>query len=294
MKIVGLMPVRNEAWVLGLSARVALEWCDELIIFDHASEDASVDIATEIGMQNNPRVFVLGTRDRVWHEMKHRQIMLDIARSADIGATHIAMIDADEILTANLLPMMRGEIAKMSPGWMFTLPLYNLRRGINRFHANGTWGNRTVSVCFVNDVKLNWLGDKFHSREPHGKRLPQWADSKVYDSGGVMHLWGASEKRLLAKHALYKVTERLRWPNKVVADIDHLYSACVKGWDKRDDPAKWTYAVVPPEWWRGYEERGWMKYLDVDAESWQIAEVKRLVAEHGSEMFEGLDLFGVA
>jgi hypothetical protein len=37
-----------------------------------------------------------------------------------------------------------------------------------------------------------------------------------------------------------------------------------------------------------------MKYLDVDAEPWQEAEVRRLVAEHGRETFAGLDLFGVA
>jgi hypothetical protein len=37
-----------------------------------------------------------------------------------------------------------------------------------------------------------------------------------------------------------------------------------------------------------------MKYLDVDAEPWQEAEVRRLVAEYGREKFTGLDLFGVA
>ena len=35
------MPVRNEAWCLGLTARAALKWCDELVILDHASNDAT-------------------------------------------------------------------------------------------------------------------------------------------------------------------------------------------------------------------------------------------------------------
>ena len=37
MKIIGLMAARNEQWCLGLSARAALMWLDELVILDHAS-----------------------------------------------------------------------------------------------------------------------------------------------------------------------------------------------------------------------------------------------------------------
>ena len=32
MKLVGIMPVRNEDWCLDLTARAALMWCDELVI----------------------------------------------------------------------------------------------------------------------------------------------------------------------------------------------------------------------------------------------------------------------
>ena len=48
MKIVGLMPVRNEDWCLGLTARAALKVVDHLIIFDHASTDRTPEIAQEI------------------------------------------------------------------------------------------------------------------------------------------------------------------------------------------------------------------------------------------------------
>ena len=39
MKLICLMPARNEDWIIGLSARAALMWCDELIVMDHASTD---------------------------------------------------------------------------------------------------------------------------------------------------------------------------------------------------------------------------------------------------------------
>jgi hypothetical protein len=39
MKLIGLMPVRGEDWILGLSARAALMWCDELVILLHSCTD---------------------------------------------------------------------------------------------------------------------------------------------------------------------------------------------------------------------------------------------------------------
>lgn len=290
MKLIGLMPVRNEAWCLGLSARVALEWCDRLIIYLHACTDDSQRIARDIFAESGQRVTICHQLDPKWDEMRHRQEMLEIAR-ASLAATHIAMIDADEIATANIVGKIREYVEKIPSGEILCLPLYNLRGGLNRFHADGLWGNRIVSVAFRDEPAFHWAGDTFHSREPRGLPRKLWPVNNL--NGGVMHLWGASEQRLLAKHALYKITERLRWPLKPVADIDREYSLCVTGWHS-GEAATWKYAAVPPEWWQSYEERGWMQYLDIDAEPWQPAECQRIVAEHGREKFEGLDLFGVA
>ena len=68
------MPVRNEAWVLGLSARVALKWCDELVILCHACSDRSAEIAHEVQAEYGARrVLVVSTPTQTWEEMKQRQ-----------------------------------------------------------------------------------------------------------------------------------------------------------------------------------------------------------------------------
>ena len=287
MKLIGLMAVRNEAWVLALSARVALTWCDELVIRGHACTDGTFEIVKGLIAEYAERVRWLYDDSEAWAEMDHRQNMLNTARLR--GATHIAMIDADEILTGNLIREYHVKNLAMGTR-MLTLPLYNLRGGIERYHANGLWGNRVVSVAFADSPELHWGGDRFHSREPQGKRLHSFSPV-TQGEGGILHLWGVSERRLIAKHALYKITERLRWPDKDVRQIDFMYSQCVKG-GLREDPKTWTYSQVPLEWWLPYQR--WMHYLDVDAEPWQTAECQRLVAEHGREKFQGLDLFGVA
>ena len=288
MKLVGLMPVRNEDWVLGLSARAALMWCEELILLLHACTDRSLEIAEAVRTEHPGRVSIDVQVDGVWHEMVHRQIMLQMARER--GATHIAIVDADEILTGNL-----DLTLSLDGAHILQLPLYNLRHGIQQYHANGLWGNRIVSVAFADDPALHWAGDRFHAREPQGKRLTGFQPI-AQGAGGVMHLWGASERRLLAKHALYKVTERVRWPAKDVRSIDREYSMCVTGnpvvRNAPREPECWMFREVPVSWWEPYAHL--LQYLDVTAEPWQEAEVRRVVAEHGREKFAGLDLFGLA
>ncbi len=180
MKLVGILPVRNEAWCLGLSARVALMWCDELLILLHACEDRSQDIVHEIYREFPGRITIAARAMGDWDEMEHRQRLLSIAREQK--ATHIAIIDADEILTGNLLPEAREGMlathavrtyADVYGSTILQLPGYNLRGGINRYHANGVWGNRWFSEVFADDPRLHWGGDKFHSREPAvSKRNP--------------------------------------------------------------------------------------------------------------------------
>ena len=304
MKLIGMMSVRNEAWCLGLSARVALMWCDELVIFLHACTDASRAIVYTISKDNPGRVHPMWTGGE-WLEMEHRQAMLVEAR--EHGATHLAIIDADEIITGpGLLECawdgyrrkIQDMVDGMPRGSILQLPGYNLRGSLNRYHQNGIWGNRWFSLAFADAEGLHWSGDRFHQREPMGRPLVNYRPIQQ-GQGGILHLWGASERRLRAKHAHYKLTEALRWPNKPLSEIDRMYNL----WrDPRDSAVEypsqtawaqpWVFADVPASWIEPYSHL--MKYLNIDAEPWQESECRRLVAEHGTERFAGLELFGVA
>ena len=56
MKVIALMPVRNEAWVLEHSLRCLSGYCDVILVADQDSEDASREIC-----RGFPRVTVLET-----------------------------------------------------------------------------------------------------------------------------------------------------------------------------------------------------------------------------------------
>ena len=299
MNIVGILPVRNEEWVIGLSARVALKWCDSLVILNHNSTDRTAEIIGDLQSEYGDRVRVKFTDDSEWNEMPHREFLLNCARER--GATHVAIVDADEVLCASSVETMRRNVECMWEEGILQIPLYNLRNGINTYHANGVWGNRIVSAAFKDYPVLGWRGDKFHSREPHGMTLKPYKPIGQ-GQGGVMHLWGNSERRLRAKCAAYKVAERLRWPHKPVAEIDRMYSWAIHGETDSNQvhhrafgtPVTWTYREVPVEWWAAYEAEGLMQYLDVNAVPYQEQLVRDAIAKHGHEPFYGLDLFGLA
>jgi glycosyltransferase involved in cell wall biosynthesis len=284
MKLVAIMPVRNENWVLGLSLRAALKWCDAAVVLNHASTDGTADILDEIQRENPNRLTIITDRENTWKEMAHRQSLLDAARMD--GATHVALVDADEILTGDLLPTIREQVRQLPLSSYVQIPMRNLWRSIAHYRSDaGIFGCRAItSVAFADTAACSWFaknGYDHHHREPHGARCAL----RAYDMpGGVMHLQFASWRRLTAKHALYKMTERLRWPEKPVAEIERLYNLAL-------DESGLQRSEVPVGWWAPYVEL--MEHLDVDREPWQERECQRLWKMHGHGAFYGLNLFGV-
>lgn len=303
------MAARNEDWCLGLTARAALMWLDELVILDHASTDGTRGICDELRAEFGTRLHKITESDPVWEEMRHRQRMLDIARQN--GATHICYIDADEILTGDLLQPVPGQTAQrirglfhiLPPNSIMQIPWLALRGSIGQVHIRGPWADGQIaSFGFIDDPRLGWSsagrgGYDFHHRQPMGKPLVPWTPLASQGlRSGLMHLQFVSGRRLRAKQALYKLTEVLRWPGREpVERVDWCYNLAVYGQYKTPtaplgaDP---TLTQAPMgNWWDAYLPL--MKHFKPHALPWQEAECLRLIEEHGIKRFEGLDLFGI-
>lgn len=318
MKSVCIMPVRSEGWCLGLTASAVLMWVDELIILEHASTDGTIGIISALQVEYGNRVQCLIECDPQWKEMEHRQRLLDIAR--DEGATHIVLVDADEILSGNLLEMFphTNFLSGLSQGEILQLPWLCLRGSIDRYQSTGVWSEQFVSTAFLDDPRYHWAAqgaEKYdhHHRHPMGAQLVPYRPVKRPADGGLMHLQFSSERRLRAKQCLYSMNEVLRWPGREPVDaVRRKYSLAVYGTPAQSSDGRglpeWAPTAakaqkmvigaqedrcepVPDSWWAPYAHL--MQYLHVDAVPWQELEVKRLMAEHGPERFRGLDLFGV-
>lgn len=306
--ICSLTLVRNEDWILALSARALMMWVDHAVFLDHCSTDSSPQILSALQEEYPGRVTILTESDPVWEEMRHRQRTLDKAR--ELGAKHVCIIDADEILTGDLLP----SVGRVEPGPMgsrvwgiremiydcpanatMQLPWLCLRDSHLQVHRSGVWGEQSASMAFVDNPELHWSSAgrasyDFHHRPPMGR--PYSAYNPVRGrASGLMHLQFVNARRLRAKQALYQATEVLRWPGRETPDqIRRKYSLSVYG--AADGQIKpFDLAVCPGAWWEPYQSL--MKHYDPDAAPWQEYELKRLIEIHGREFFAGLDFFGV-
>ena len=287
MRIVAIMPVRNEDWCLGFTARALLRWVDHLVILDHASTDNTKRIASDIALQHVGRVRLLEDSNPVWREMHQRQWLLTEARA--IGATHIAIVDADEIVTANLLADIRAMFATIKPGEVLQLPWLCLR-SLDTVHTSGVWGEQNASTGFLDDPIWHWSaeglgGYDHHHRHPMGRTAIPFQPLGGRRHAGLIHLQFVSERRLLAKQFWYQLVERTRWPDKfTAAEIRAKYSLTVHAHQAR------AGTLAPAKWLNGYEDI--LSHLHINREPWQLAEARRIIAENpGIEV--GLNDFGV-
>ncbi len=282
MKIVAILPVRNEGWILGASLRALLMFVDEVVVSLHNCTDDSFDIAREVWKETG-RVGVTHWDGERWDEMQQRQTLLETAR--EFKATHIVTVDADEILCGDLLPTIRQRIEALPLGVMLRLPLLNLRGCLNRVHNTGLWGSidMNTSVAFLDHPAIHWpAGAEYqhHCREPKGQ---PWAMPRPDNrAAGLLHLQFVNNRRLFAKQYLYSLTDKLRWPNRP----PEPYARTVR----EHLTAPGIGAPVPDSWWAPYAHLA--HYMDINREPWQIAECARLIREHpGIE--KGLDNFGL-
>lgn len=288
MKLTALMIVRNEQWVLGCSLRVALRWCDEVVILDHGSHDATPDIIADVYREHPRRVHTIrGRATDGWLEQTQRQQVY--ATAIAHGATHVAVVDADEVPTGNLLARdgeaLRWSITtgELPPGFIASHWMPNLWRSLDQYRPDASAGE--VRLGFAHHPSLHWAprqdGYHLHARYPMGS-LGFWNPAPGWHGGGIMHLQFADWRRHCAKNAWYRMVERLQHPDKrSVAATNELYD-----WPFRGESAA-PLVGCPSAWWDGIDER---RYITLGEKPWHEDEIERLVAVHGPAPFEGVDL----
>jgi glycosyltransferase involved in cell wall biosynthesis len=288
-KLIALTATRNEDWVLGLSLRVSLSYCDAVVITDHASTDQTAQIIQAAKAEfPNRHVSICRSENKEWMEMDVRQEMLD--RGRELGGTHFVIVDADEVPTANLFPALRELALKPTRGCLVSLPMIAAYHTPSVFRRDGLWGETNqIPWAFCDSPALQWKGSgayQLHRRAPG--RAVNLGIASIGKSGGLFHLQFVNKARLQSKAVWYKMVETLRYPGKrSPAELNRMYD-----WTLRED-AHTQINDVPDSWWAAYRDKGWLQHFVPDAVSWQLHEVRNLVAEHGLEMFSGLDLHGI-
>lgn len=296
MKVVGLLLVRNEDWILPLTLDAALRWCDAVVVVLHKCTDRSEAIVSEFMERYEDKtkvVYVYAHRfckdDEHWQEMTVRDGMYRLAKGFHPDATHFAMIDADEVLTHNLLPSIRGWCEQLAPGQILDLPMIAPSGSFTLYRADAcVWTKSRITCAFRDAEGLGWKPRgtyHFHNRNPHGCRPDRISPlnnvSTGQCEGGVFHLQWANKRRLKAKHVWYKLQEVLRWPDReTVEQVEWKYSQAL-------DKTGLRLEQIPDNWIGDYP----IHRVDLESPPWHEIEIKAILEKYGREKFKGLDLF---
>jgi hypothetical protein len=277
MKIIGMMPVRNEAWVLRHSLACLTGFCDVVLVSDQASEDESRAICKEF--QNV--VVIEQNRTMVCEEARWH--LLDAARDYD-GHNLLWCTDADELMSPRLAAHSLRNAGSARPGTMIECSFYHSWNDASHYRDDESpYAPQHKLVAFVDDREQDY--DRSPTLPLHQLRIPVADGNEVLELHDlpVLHLQWLLVHRNQMKQAWYRCNE---WLNsaRAAADINRQYSITLL-----PSHAKATH--VPSEWVAGIT----YPCLDVDASpSWQELDIRRWFAEHGAAHFEPLEIWHIA
>src|SRR5580698_3243707 len=134
MKIIALMPVKNEAWILKTTLPQLKHFVDDIVALDGESKDDTQALIEEFGgtviPQGNPKVDYAGWRQRLLAEARKRK------------ATHQVWLDADEAFTTNFQTTFRNRLEQMRPGQKLSLDWLCLWKNPRQMRSdNSIWSH---------------------------------------------------------------------------------------------------------------------------------------------------------
>jgi glycosyltransferase involved in cell wall biosynthesis len=281
MKIIALVPVRNEAWVLEHSLACWSGFCDVVIVNDQMSTDATREICRRF-----PKVVLLESKpadvvSRLPQQARWR--LLDAARNYD-GHNLLWCTDADELtppsIARRFFEQHEGDLA---PRRVIECRFYNLWDSLAKYRQDlSYYGPLWKPMGFVDDRVVDYpRGDV---RPLHEPRMPIEAGTDALKADGlpILHLQWTMWNRNQTKQAWYRCIDFMD-KRMTAAEVNAFYSVTLREIYVHTEP-------VPQEWLADVT----LPDASVDRQpAWQEAEILGWFGERGVEFFEPLEIWHV-
>jgi Glycosyl transferase family 2 len=277
MKIIAMLPVRNDAWVLPHSLACLSGFCDHILISDRQSEDGLRAICSRF-----PKVAVIDSspdsriREQRWQ-------LLDAARQFD-GRNLLWATDADELVSpAAVRSGIDRERDRLMPGTVFESRYVHLWNDAGRYRNDRShYAPQWKQVAFVDDRRSDF--DRSDRTALHEPRVPASPDAPVIQSAAVvvLHLQWLIPQRNQLKQAWYRCREFLDGASGAAA-INAFYSVTLPA-------ARVPLSNVEPDW------IGELTFPDPAADltsSWHQRDLLAWFDERGIEHFEPLEIWHI-
>ena len=211
-------------------------YCDEIVIYDDASTDNSIEIASCYTSH-----IIRGEENDQMRELQHKQLLLDKALS--LGATYLWWLDCDEVLDR---PGAKGGLRNLCEHWPDGLDAYSFKE-INLWRSQ-TWARTDTLFTKARFVRL-WKvtpGITFDVRKGvHLRLYPVTINFIKEATFGVLHYGFWDYKKMMVKIGAHRFNDQeLRQCAANNWILDERACSCYKVPDKTFPPA-----CLPPDIW---------------------------------------------
>jgi glycosyltransferase involved in cell wall biosynthesis len=272
MKVITLVPVKNEAWIIEHALKNFSSFSDYVIVADQGSTDETVAICRrfeKVKVINNPYKA---------HTNQIRWLLLDEARKIE-GNNLIVCLDADELLSPNSI----SEILSNKPQDTRPVAIYaewiQLLNNYTEHRVDGVWKGNYKQFAFFDDRVIDY--DKKFVSNDHTNRIPN-IPRAIHTKYPILHLQYLAKERCELKQIYYMCTDLVSGKN--ARKINNQYS--VAKFSKLTETEKcnknWFIDIVLPP----------MKIFEA-SDLAKIKQIYELFTQKGLLFFEPLDIWNI-
>lgn len=303
-KIVGLIQVRNENFLMANCLRSLALYTDSIVVLDDSSSDGTLDIVRALAEECHIERIIVKKGWSSWNERFNRNKMFEQAR--EIGGTHFVMVDADEMFTAECLrdDWLRKQILAMEPGQIMRFPMINFWGNVDVYRDDDLFNPFQRRWCrvpavFCDDGVANY-DDNSSGGTPSGvihvARLPENRKCEAAEpdithtdlNHSLMHFKFMDLKGMEFKKVWYMCLEFVNAPGKA-KEVNSIYKLILAA---LDDPIEKIKVTKVPDSWIAYSffDRAYYNNCDFlhDVRKGDIHEWMR---QFGIKYFEPLEIW---
>lgn len=210
MKVVALLPFRNEAGSLPGYMQVVASFAEVVLGFDDGSSDGSRDIFTLLGgMLVESATGEDGGSAGHWQKAdgEHRIRTLLLERGREIGGTHFVFLDADECPSAALSRDLRQRMQSLRPGEKLAAKWVCAWDGLSTYRWRpliGEPGFKDFVLC--DDGLASYEMGTLHFGRTPGSNYRSWRYVRQRDSV-LLHLQYVDFEKAVLKQLWYQLVE---------------------------------------------------------------------------------------
>ncbi|MFA5131379.1 MAG: glycosyltransferase [Patescibacteria group bacterium] len=274
MKIITLIPIKNEDWILEQTLENVCSFSDHVIIADQQSTDRSLEICKKF---DKVRVVINNSEG---HSNSVRWALLDEARKIE-GNNFIFCIDADEIISPKFIGEIKTLISNniLFPGMGVSFQWIQIWGSMKTHRVDGVWRNNIKVAGFYDDRMIDYKREFVIN--DHTSRIPQVSKILHIAKYPLLHIQSISYERYIVKQAWYRCNELIASPTQV-KKINHKYSV--------SNTDKLQIEDINEEWLNGVS----VDTLEYSEEKdWRYVEILSRFDKYGITFFEPLQIWDI-